>query len=139
MNHYKTSVTINQIKPVVFKAISEQLGSWWGEQSQPISAEGDEFTVSWGEPWYKFKVIKYRSNLDLIWECVDANQIIAGLEGVQKEWVGTQIHWRLKEADNKQTLLEFEHLGLVPDFICYDFCTKTWEHFLKDSLVNYLK
>ncbi|MER3318045.1 MAG: hypothetical protein RIB79_07115 [Allomuricauda sp.] len=139
MENYTTQVTINCSIQEAFTAISKNLEDWWGKQDFPIDRTGLIFKVSWGEPWYQFKVLEYQENREMIWECIDANQKIDGLENVEKEWVGTKIHWTLSEIKKGKTLLEFEHQGLVPDFICFEFCAKSWNHFLKESLVNYLE
>ena len=75
----------------------------------------------------------------LLGKGVDANQKIEGLENVEKEWVGTKIHWNLERVGREKTLLKFQHEGLVPEFICFNFCCKSWDHFLRQILVNYLE
>ncbi|MEO9870728.1 SRPBCC family protein [Ekhidna sp.] len=139
MNHYTTSFEINRSAADVFSAISTQLEAWWGHQDHPITQLETAFKVSWGKPWYQFKVIAYQKDKEMIWECIDANQIINGLEGVQKEWVGTKVHWRLTSLDGERTRLDFEHEGLVPDFICFDICINAWSGFLEQHLVSYLE
>ena len=137
-NHYKTEIEIGNSIEKVFQAISRNLGDWWGKQDQKINREGIIFKVSWGEPWYQFKVIKYVKDHEMIWECVDANQKIAGLENVEKEWVGTKIHWKLERLEKEKTLLKFQHIGLIPEFLCFNFCTASWDHFIKQVFVDYL-
>ena len=139
MTSYRTSIEVNSPPEKLFEAISKNLGDWWGNQDSPIDKEDVVFTVSWGEPWYKFQVIEYIPNQAMIWKCIDANQQIDGLTGVEKEWVGTEIHWEIKRLDRDRSLLEFEHKGLVPEFICFTFCSDSWGHFLESSLVEYLK
>jgi len=138
MTHYTTQLEIPNSRHAVFMAISRELGNWWGQQDKLIDEKNLVFKVSWGEPWYQFKVLDYKENELMIWECIDANQLIPGLSGVEKEWVGTRIHWKLKEMSSNTTLLEFKHQGLIPEFLCFDFCSNSWEHFLKDRLVAYL-
>ena len=135
---YAAKIMINHKPERIFKAISQGLGDWWGPQDKIIDRDGIIFKVAWGEPWYHFKVLTYHENQEMIWECIDANQKIAGLQGVEKEWVGTRIHWQLDSQGDNLTVLKFTHEGLVPDFICFDFCSASWEHFLKESLINYL-
>lgn len=138
MNDYTTTVEIDRPISKVFQAISKELTHWWGKQSEVVKGTDRIFKVEWGEPWYQFKVIEYHEPELMIWECVDANQKIKGLTGVEKEWVGTKIHWQLETLGENKTLLHFKHEGLVPEFLCFDFCSKTWEHFLKGPLVEYL-
>ena len=139
MQSYHTSFKIEHSAEGIFTAISQQLGDWWGKQDKVIDEKGTIFKVAWGEPWYQFKVIHFIPNQAMSWECIDANQKINGLSGVEKEWVGTKVHWKLEDLGPNQSRLNFEHEGLVPDFLCFDFCSASWERFLKDSLVAYLK
>ena len=138
-NSYATLIEMSANPEIVFNAISTKLGDWWGEQSAPIQSENTVFKVSWGLPWYEFKVVKFEKNELMIWKCTDAHQIIEGLEGVEKEWVGTKIHWNLKAVDSNSTQLYFTHEGLVPQFVCFNFCSATWDRFLKDRLVSYVE
>ena len=136
---YSKEILINASVSKVFDAISLDLEKWWGSQSQPIESTDTIFIVSWKIPWYEFRVIDYLKDQKMIWECIDANQIIEGLTGVKREWVGTRIHWEIEEITDFKTRLKFRHEGLVPDFICFDFCSKTWDHFLLDALRKYLE
>ncbi len=122
-----------------FDVLSKRIGDWWGEQSRPVKKAGDIFTVSWGEPWYRFKVLDYEPYHKICWECIDANQIIDDLEGVQKEWVGTQLLWTIETRNSGQVEISFRHKGLVPEFICYDFCSSTWNQFLANNLKTLLE
>ena len=38
-----------------------------------------------------------------------------------------------KQAD--KTKLVITHLGLVPEFECFDACAKGWTHYLQNSLL----
>ncbi|MEO1052920.1 MAG: SRPBCC domain-containing protein [Bacteroidota bacterium] len=135
---YKESIAITASPEAVFKALSLHIDEWWGGVDKLINQEGDVFRVSWGEPWYQFKVLEYRPNHKLTWECTDANQIINGLQGVQKEWVGTKLHWEIERKEN-EVILSFEHLGLTPQMICYDTCSSVWSDFISRSLKHYLE
>ena len=139
MDHYKTTIEINASVHEVFEAISRKLADWWGHQDNAAAKVGAIFKVSWGEPWYQFKVIECQEDQTMIWECIDANQIIHGLEGVQKEWVGTKVHWRLTPLNDARTRLDFEHEGLQPDFICFNVCSRAWSDYLQQHLVEYLE
>ena len=138
MDSYKTSIEFNTTPELLFEAISMKLNDWWGVQDQLIEKTGDVFKVSWGEPWYQFEVVNYVKNQEMIWKCIDANQKIKGLTDIEKEWVGTEIHWLIKQLDNNKSLLEFEHKGLVPEFLCFKVCSESWSIFLEESLVDYL-
>ncbi len=136
---YSTLVRISASPEAVFRALTMELAEWWGKMDHPVEKKGAVFTVSWGEPWYRFEVIDYSPQRKLIWKCIDANQIIDNLEGVQKEWVGTKLHWTIDAINSKEVELSLVHEGLVPTFTCYDFCSSTWDRFITTSLKEYLE
>ena len=136
---YSRTVEITASAPEIFQALTKDLQGWWGSMDHPVSKVGDAFRVSWGEPWYRFQVIRYEYPSFLSWECTDANQIIEGLDGVQKEWVGTQLHWQIESIGPKSCRVKFIHQGLVPEFTCFDFCSTAWDHFFGERLKSYLE
>jgi len=52
----------------------------------------------------------------------------------QDEWDATEVVFDISSEDNK-TNLTITHQGLVPEFQCYDSCSKGWTHYLKNSLL----
>ena len=82
---YSTSTAIAIDTQSAFEALTRRIDGWWGKIDKPVLQIDDEFTVSWGEPWYQFRVIEYLPNKKISWECIDANQIIGDMQGVEKE------------------------------------------------------
>lgn len=136
---YTTSVTITADAQPVFEALTARIDSWWGKIDKPVSQTGDEFTVYWGEPWYRFRVIEYLPNEKVRWECIDANQIIGDMQGVEKEWVGTRLFWEIRQKNISDVEVTLFHEGLVSDFLCFDVCSRTWDSYIKTHLKNYLE
>jgi len=136
---YKKTVLISSNKEDVFKALTEGISKWWGNMDNIFQKEGDIFTVSWGEPWYKFKVIEFNPFSIITWECIDCNQIIGDLKGVEKEWVGTKLQWEIKTINDKEVEVNIIHQGLIPEFTCYKVCSSAWDSFVGNSLKNYLE
>lgn len=136
---YRQVVRLNSSPEQVFEALTTHISEWWGKQDLPADHIGSEFRVSWGQPWYQFRVEEFLPMKKVVWKCTDANQLIDGLEGVQKEWVGTRLHWELFQDAGDEIELRFMHEGLVKDFICYDFCSGTWDRFLLVELKSYLE
>ena len=120
-NDYRQSVLVSTNHQKTFEALSLNIDQWWGDVDNPPQKLGDVFTVSWGEPWYQFKITEYNPFEKITWECIDANQIIGGLEGVEKEWVGTKLSWEIKNTNSNEVQVTGTHQGLIPQFICYDF------------------
>jgi len=136
---YKQSVVIKTSKELAFEALMTGVDQWWGEVDHPAQGEGDVFTVSWGEPWYQFKIIEYNPFSKITWECIEANQIIEGLEGVEKEWVGTKLIWRIESKGDDMVQVSIEHHGLIPEFVCFNVCSSAWDHFITESLKDHLE
>lgn len=136
---YKKTVLIFSNKEEVFKALTEGISKWWGNIDNITQEKGDIFTVSWDKPWYKFKVIEFNPFSKISWECIDCNQVIGDLKGVEKEWVGTKLQWEIKTINDKEVEVNIIHQGLIPEFTCYKVCSTAWDSFVGNSLKDYLE
>ncbi len=58
--------------------------------------------------------------------------------GRKDEWVGTRLVFQITPAGEGRTQLDFEHVGLVSAFECYDLCSNGWHYFL-DSLQQFVE
>ena len=54
-----------------------------------------------------------------------------------QEWTGTTIIFDIVENVDK-TEIHFTHLGLVPEFQCFDSCSKGWDYYFKGSLYKFV-
>jgi len=136
---YQKSIIINTNPTRALEALTLNIDKWWGGIDNPPQKVGDVFTVSWGEPWYQFKITEFIPSEIITWECIDANQIIGGLEGVEKEWVGTKLSWEIQNIEPNNVQVSVTHQGLIPQFICYDVCSSAWDGFITEGLKNYLE
>ncbi len=139
MDNYTQSVQITGSKKGIFNALTLSIDKWWGDVDQPATKLGTTFKVSFGEAFWVFKVIDFKENSVLTWECIKSNQVHDGLKGVKEEWLGTKLYWNIIEEDAKTTKIDFVHEGLVPAFNCYDVCAKAWDYFITDSLKSYIE
>ena len=124
------STHVNQ--EVIFKAISKQLNDWWGKTDLPVSKIGDEFTTSFDNAFWKFRVIDFKNNEKLTWLCID------GKPEFNAEWIGTKVDWNIF-LSNGLTKLNVVHEGLTPDFECYNICAPTWDIFITSSLKTFVE
>ncbi len=53
----------------------------------------------------------------------------------EREWKGTKIVFEISEKDNK-TQLRMTHLGLVPQYECFEICRDAWTNYIQNSLRN---
>lgn len=137
--NYQKTGSIEASKKRVFKALTERIDEWWGEVDVQPSATGVEFKVSFGEAFWRFKVVDFEPDTRVSWECIESNQVHADLMGIKEEWLGTQLHWELSLNTLGQTNLSFIYEGLVPAFNCYDVCSDAWSFFIGSSLKNLLE
>ena len=137
---YSEKVLIKGSPQQVFKAISGNVHQWWGKTDAPVNQINDEFTTSFAETFWKFRITLFEPDKKIVWTCIEAKHIHSGHEGIEKEWLGTSVEWVLEEqADEKSTLLSFTHNGLVPELNCYDICYPAWEKFVTKSLKSFVE
>lgn len=137
---YTEKVLIKGSNKKVFDAISRNVQKWWGNTDVPVTAVGDEFTTSFGQTFWKFKIIVFEPNKKIVWNCIDARHIHEGYEGIEKEWIGTSVEWIFNVgSNNNETLLLFTHNGLKPELNCYEICTPAWEMFVTKSLKSFVE
>ncbi len=134
---FDQQVTISSSAESVFTAITQNIQDWWGKTDSVVSKLGDEFTTSFDQTFWKFRIIEFVPNQKLIWECIDARHIHEGYEGIEKEWLGTKVYWKIITVSENESVLEFSHDGLTPDLNCYEICTMGWERFVSVSLKRY--
>lgn len=52
----------------------------------------------------------------------------------QDEWTGTEIRFEITALQDGGAELTFQHVGLVPEFECYEVCHKSWRFYVGHSL-----
>ena len=130
---FTTTFTVDQTPQQVFDAISNVRG-WWSEEVDGGTANaGDEFTyhyedvhrcrirVTEGVPGQKLSWLVLENHFDFIED--------------RTEWIGTTIHFDLTENDGR-TQVTFTHRGLVPEYECFETCTRSWSFYVNTSLVK---
>lgn len=136
---YSTSVSIKANSATVFNAITKSVKKWWGNTDFPVSKLDDEFTTSFDKTFWKFKILEFKPHSKIVWDCIDAKHIHTGYKGIEKEWIGTSVEWKLEEKNQNETILYFTHNGLVPELNCYEICFPAWEIFVTQSLKSFIE
>jgi uncharacterized protein YndB with AHSA1/START domain len=139
MNHYQQSLLLAAPPAVVYQALTTQQGlrGWWTQDCDAETGVGGSIRFGFGSNATKaVRIEQLVPGREVLWLCTMAQIHVGGLKR-KDEWVGTQIAFHLSEEGQGQTRLHFEHVGLVPEFECYDLCNQGWQFFM-DSLQQYI-
>jgi len=131
-NNFNLTLLVDQSPSEVYSAINNVRG-WWSEALDGNSEKlNDEFSYRHGDFHYsKHRVIEQIPDEKVVWLTLDSKLTFVDK---QDEWNGTKMIFDISKLGN-QTQLDITHQGLVPDFQCYEGCSKGWTHYLKNSLL----
>lgn len=131
--HYTTTFTVDQTPQEAFDAINNVRG-WWSQ-----AVEGD--TDRLGAVFYyhyqdvhraTFKITEFVPGRKVVWHVLDNH---FNFIKDKNEWIDTDIVFEITAKDDK-TEVRFTHVGLVPDYECYDVCANAWGSYITSSLRN---
>ena len=126
-----TTVKVDQSPEEVFAAINNVRGWWAGEVEGSTDKLGDEFIYRYGTLHYsKQKVSELTPGKRIVWDVTDSSLSFAK---DKSEWTGTKITFDIAKKGDK-TEVRFTHVGLVPEFECYDDCSNAWGSLVRESL-----
>lgn len=143
---FNTTILIDQTPEKVFGAVNNPR-AWWSEE---IVGETDKLNAIFDYHFEdihrcQIQIVELVPNKKVVWLVLE-NYFKPGIfnDGTthpkndkfmrnETEWTDTTIHFELSEKDGK-TLLRFLHLGLIPEYECFDVCVNAWTHYICDSL-----
>ena len=135
---FSTVIWVDQTPEEVFNVILD-VRKWWSglfDESFEGSSEkvGDEFSFRAGNGahYTRQKLIELVPGKKVVWLVTDSN---LSFVNTVDEWTGTKIVFEILEEEGK-TKIVFSHLGLVPDFECYDACSSAWTQYMRERLTN---
>ena len=136
---YQKSVEIKSNLQAVFHAITNRIDQWWGQVDHQPNALNQVFKVSFGEAFWRFRVIQFEPLVEVIWQCIESNQVHGEMMGIKEEWLDTTLHWEVKSEMGNSITVHFIHNGLTPDLHCYQVCRDAWDFFTGESLKELLE
>lgn len=115
----------------VFAAINNVRGWWSGNIDGDTDRVGAEFTYRYGDIHRsRQRITELVPASRVVWHVVDSN--LSFLDHAS-EWTGTDIAFDLSKAKG-QTEVRFTHVGLAPEFECYDACSTAWGTLINRNL-----
>ena len=130
---YSTTLVVDKTAEEAFNAINNVRG-WWSEGIDGNTENlNDEFTYHYKDVHIcKMKLIEVIPNKKIIWLVMDNH---FNFTKDKSEWKDTRISFDISERDNKTQIL-FTHIGLVPEYECFDICQNAWTGYVQNSLRN---
>jgi hypothetical protein len=127
---FSTSFSVDKSPDEVFAAINN-VREWWPEIDGPTDNVGAEFTHRYQDAHRcKIKVVELVAGKKVVWRVLD-NYFQFTKD--KTEWKDTEISFEISRTGNK-TELRFAHLGLVPEYECFEVCSNAWGSLIKGSL-----
>jgi uncharacterized protein YndB with AHSA1/START domain len=129
--NFTSTFTVDQSPEDVFAAITNVRRWWTGKIEGNTDRLGDEFIYRYEDLHYsKQKIAELVPGQRVVWQVIDAH--VKGPEN-PREWTGTEIRFEISQTGDRSEV-RFSHLGLVPDFECFDACSNAWGFYINGSL-----
>jgi hypothetical protein len=128
---FTTTFSVDQSPEKVFNAINNVRG-WWSEEIEGSTDKlGDEFTYHYKDVHYcRMKLIELISDKKVVWLVV---QNYFNFTEDKSEWKGTKVIFEIFKKGDKSEI-RFTHLGLVPEYECFNVCSNAWGSYINGSL-----
>lgn len=128
---YTTSFTVDQTPQQVFAAINTPR-KWWSEEIEGSTDKlGEEFKYHFKDVHRcTIKIVELIPGEKIVWLVLD-NYFSFTMD--KTEWKGTKITFNITKKGEK-TEVHFTHVGLVPEYECYNACSEGWGAYINGSL-----
>jgi hypothetical protein len=130
-SNFTTTFTVDQAPEVAFAAINNVRG-WWSEEIKGRTDRlGEDFDYHYRDLHRcRIKVTELIPGRKVAWRVLE--NYFSFTED-KTEWTGTEIIFDIAGKGDK-TEVRLTHLGLVPDYECYDICSDGWGTYINGSL-----
>ncbi|RRR96855.1 SRPBCC family protein [Glycomyces terrestris] len=105
----------------VYQALAtiDGLADWWTEDTTGGTGTGEEIAFRFPQGGFDMKVLESEPGRRVLWEVV----------GGTPEWIGTRIHWDLRQEEDWAVVL-FKHEGWAEPIEFMHHCSTKWASFL---------
>ena len=130
---FSTTIKVDQSPDEVFNAINNVRG-WWSEEIVGGTSKlNDEVDYRYKDVHRcKIRLIEVVTGKKVVWQVLENH---FSFTKDKTEWIGTKVSFEISKEDNK-TKLVFTHIGLVPDYECFNVCNDAWTNYINVSLRN---
>lgn len=133
---YTTSFTVDQSPQEAFNAIINPR-DWWSEE---IEGQTDILNAEFNHHFMdvhkcKLQVAELVPGKKVVWHVLD-NYFKFTKDPT--EWKGTDIVFDIQKKGDK-TEVDFTHVGLVPEYECFDICSNAWGTYINGSLKSLIE
>lgn len=128
---FTTILLVDQTPEEVFNAINN-VRAWWSEEIEGSTDKvNDVFTYHYEDIHRcQIKLLEVIPNEKVVWLVIEN---YFNFTKDKSEWTGTKISFEISKK-GEQTQIRFTHLGLVPEYECYDICRDAWSNYIHNSL-----
>jgi hypothetical protein len=129
---YFTAVfTVDHAPEEVLSAINNVRGWWSGEIEGSTDVVGDRRTHRYEDIHRsQQEITELIPGKSIAWHVLDG---YLNFTEDKTEWTGTDMTFDISAKGDK-TEVRFTHVGLVPEFECFDNCSSAWGFYLNGSL-----
>jgi len=130
---FTTAISVDQSPEQVFNAINNVRG-WWSEEIEGGTTQlNDVFNYHYEDVHScRMKIIESIPGKKVVWLVLDN---FFKFTKDKTEWKDTRISFEISGNDGK-TQLRLTHLGLVPEYECFEICRDAWTSYIQNSLRN---
>uniref|UniRef100_UPI003F494806 SRPBCC family protein n=1 Tax=Actinomadura sp. CA-154981 TaxID=3240037 RepID=UPI003F494806 len=131
VQHYTTTFSVDRSPQEAFEAITNVRG-WWSEGVEGVTDQvGGEFVHSFKDVHRcTVRVTELVPGRKVAWRVLDN---YFNFIQDQAEWKNTEVVFEISEEDGGAEV-HFTHVGLVPQYECYDVCANAWGGYISGSL-----
>jgi len=135
-NSFTKTISVSKSTTQAFEAVKNFRG-WWSEEIDGITDKVNETFFYHYKDIHLTKIIMTEMVPDrkIVYQILD-NEFKFIKD--KSEWVNTNLVFDVyEEAGN--TKVKFTHLGLVPEYECFNVCNDAWTGYICNSLKNFIE
>jgi activator of Hsp90 ATPase-like protein len=129
--NFTTFISVDKTPKEAFDAILNVRG-WWSENIEGCTDKlGAEFTYRHKDVHRcRMKLVELVPDEKVVWLVLDNH---FDFTKDKSEWKGTKVVFEISKKGD-ETEIRFTHLGLVPEYECFNVCSNAWGSYINGSL-----